>query len=239
MWGQRAGEVRRFPLGPAIGPGAAPTHEAYTHPVGPGFKLWIAHESRNFAYFDTLRYDERVPRKAGMKAGLVMIGSFVLLALVVSAAWASWDGTLLKDTPETKSAFLNNYSSQHLIERFRWTSPLAQAGPSMSYEPGKDFVSHRSETTWYLAMRSDKRLVLMTALADDVSAQLTLNGAQIISHSGDPQTGFHFDYKLGKTIGSVTISPVEMTSSIHRVTPLPPGIADVKATVAVMEKWFP
>jgi hypothetical protein len=81
----------------------------------------------------------------------------------------------------------------------------------------------------------------MTALSDDVSAQLLLNGAQILNRSGDPQSGFHFDYKLGKSIGSLTISPLAITSPslIHRGIPLPEGTVDVTARIQLQEMWFP
>ena len=62
----------------------------------------------------------------------------------------------------------------------------------------------------------------MGALGDDVSAQLLSNGAQILSRSGDPRSGFYFDYRLGKSVGSVTIFPFATTpaDSVHRGRPL-------------------
>jgi hypothetical protein len=167
---------------------------------------------------------------------------FIALSVLVLSAGALWtlDGShLLPITPETESAFLKHYSSQHVIERFKCNWPSAGEGPSLVGEAGSDSVIHRSETIWYFAMRSDSQLLLMTALNDDVSVQLTQNGAQILRRSGDPHTGFHFDYKLAKTIGTVTISPVELSSNMHRAMRLPPGIVDVRAKVELSEKWFP
>jgi len=88
-------------------------------------------------------------------------------------------------------------------------------------------------------MRFDKLLPLITALNDDLSAQLSLNGAQILSRSGDARTGFHYDYRLGKSLGSVTISPVSLDSGMHRAMPLPKCMADVATKVELTEKWYP
>jgi hypothetical protein len=173
-----------------------------------------------------------------MKACRILIALSVLV-LSAGALWTSDGSRLLLITPQTESAFFKNYSSQHVIERFQYISPLAQVGPSRSAEAGKDFVTHRFEANWYFAMRSGSQLLLMTSLNDDLYAQLIQNGAQILSRSGDPQTGFHFDYRLANTIGNLTISPLEMNSTIHRTLQLPPGIVDVKARVEFTEKWFP
>ena len=62
---------------------------------------------------------------------------------------------------------------------------------------------------------------LMDALRDDVAAQLVGNGARILSQIGVAQAGFHFDYKLGKTVGSVTISPLELTPLLTQTMPRP------------------
>jgi len=72
---------------------------------------------------------------------------------------------------------------------------------------------------------------LMNDLRDDASAQLVVNGAQILIQTGDANTGFHFEYKLGKSIGTLTISPLAQTSVIHRVTPLCKGLVDVTARI--------
>ena len=55
----------------------------------------------------------------------------------------------------------------------------------------------------------------------------------------EARTGFHFDYKLGKTVGSVTIRPLELTPLLSRIETLPNGVVDVHARIDVAEKWFP
>ena len=79
----------------------------------------------------------------------------------------------------------------------------------------------------------------MNALRDDVSTQLVNNGAQILSQSGDARDGFHFEYKLGKSIGGLTISPLSTNSIVHRATPLGRGLLDVTVHIEQTEKWFP
>jgi hypothetical protein len=81
----------------------------------------------------------------------------------------------------------------------------------------------------------------MTALNNDVYQQLLLNGAQILSRSGDPRHGFHYDYKLGKSIGSLMISPLTTPSPspLHRKYSLPNGTVDVRGHIEKREMWFP
>ena len=48
----------------------------------------------------------------------------------------------------------------------------------------------------------------MNALRNDVTAQLQANGAEVLQQSGGPHEGFHFDYKVGKSMGTLTILPL-------------------------------
>jgi hypothetical protein len=63
--------------------------------------------------------------------------------------------------------------------------------------------------------------------------------AQALSRTGDARTGFHYDYRLGKSIGSVTISPISLESGIHRAMSLPKCMVDVAAQIELAEKWYP
>ena len=165
--------------------------------------------------------------------------SVLLLMVSAGAFWIMWDRShLLYATPETESAFLKNYTPQHVIERFQCNESSSHAAGTGS-GAGKDFVTHQASFSWFFAMRSDKLLPLITALNDDLAAQLSLNGAQILSRSGDARTGFHYDYSLGKSLGSVTISPVSLDSGIQRAMPLPKRMVDVATKVELAEKWYP
>jgi hypothetical protein len=114
-----------------------------------------------------------------------------------------------------------------------WVPQFRRSGPRVRHAQGG--------FEWFFEMRSEKWTPLTQALNDNVSAQLTENGAQILSQSGDPRNGFHFEYKLGKSIGTLTISPLAITppSSIHRGVQLPSGTVEVTAEIQAAEKWFP
>jgi hypothetical protein len=177
-----------------------------------------------------------------MKSHPILIGlSVLLLAICVAVAPRIWEQLhTLYPTPETESAFLKDYTPKSVIERFQ-----ADEGRGTSYGhhsgggAGRKFVTHTAGFIWDFAMRSEKWISLMNALRDDVSAQLVDNGAQILSQSGDARDGFHFEYKLGNSIGTLTISPLSINSLIHRATPLGQGLVDVTARIEQMETWFP
>jgi hypothetical protein len=150
-----------------------------------------------------------------------------------------WERThTIYATAETESAFLKNYTPKKVIETFE-----DEAGLSFSHHHGAaaggDFVTHTAGFEVYFALRSEKWMPVMNSLRDDVATQLTRDGAQILSQSGDARAGFQFDYKIGKSMGSLTISPLATTNLIHRVTPLPEGTADVIARIEFSEKWLP
>jgi Protein kinase domain len=60
----------------------------------------------------------------------------------------------------------------------------------------------------------------------------------ILSETGNPRDGFRLEYKLGKSIGSLTIAPLTTTSLIQRQMPLPEGTFDMTARIEQTEKWF-
>lgn len=163
----------------------------------------------------------------------------MLLVLCVAAALGIWEQRhTLYPTPETKSAFLKNYTPKSVIERF-------QAGEGSSHghhsggTAGHKFVTHTAEFESHFAMSSENWMPLMNALRDDVSAQLAHNGAQILSQRGDARAGFHFEYRLGKSFGTVTISPLSIHSRNNRATLLSQSLVDVTARIDQTETWFP
>jgi len=178
-----------------------------------------------------------------MKSNRVFVGTCVLSLTICGVVVVPliWDRLhTLYPTPETKSAILKNYTPKVVIESFKERLPSSY-GQHLGSAAGREFVTHTSEFDCHFAMQSEKWMPLANALRDDASAQLVGNGAQILSQSGDANHGFHFDYKLGKSVGSLTISPLAITSAslIHRGTPLPEGTVDVTARIEISEKWFP
>lgn len=165
----------------------------------------------------------------------------LLLAICVFAGLRAWDGLhTLYPTPETESAFLKNYTPKSVIEHFQSNESSSNTHHSGG-EAGRKFVSHEAGFEWFFAVRSEKWMPLMNALRDNVAAQLVGNGAQILSQSGDSRAGFHFDYKLGKSVGSLTILPLAIISPrlIHRAAALPEGTVDATARIELTERWFP
>jgi hypothetical protein len=176
------------------------------------------------------------------KAWLILTGLLfgIAVPLFVGAnavLWAWQNSRRLKDTPETKSAFLTNYNPEHVIQPFLCTHSFGQ-GSRNGGGADNNSVSHDVGFFWSFAMRSDKESDLMSELNDDVYDQLILNGARVLNRSGNLSTGFRYDYALGNTTGTVTIPPIQ-SAPAHRATPLPSGVVDVLAKVDLKEQWFP
>jgi hypothetical protein len=178
-----------------------------------------------------------------MKSHLPLVAvAFVLVLLLtmgIGAALVTWERSQqLPDTPETKSAFLKNYTPESVIRPYL-------CNQSYSYNSGgggggvdNKSVSHTADFEWHFSMRSDKQPVLMEALNHDLSAQLMKNGAEILSRGGDAVGGFHYRYKLHNNLGTATISPITL-GHVQRNLPLPAGVVDVNAQVVLTEEWFP
>jgi hypothetical protein len=162
------------------------------------------------------------------------------LLTCASIAFADiWERShIIYATPETESAFLKNYTPKRVIEQFEDEAGISLLNHNRG-GAGSKFATHTAGFEVYFALRSQKWTPVMNALRDDVATQLVADGAQILSQSGDAHTGFHFDYKIAKNVGSLTILPSATTNLIHRVTPLPEGMADITARIEFTEKWFP
>jgi hypothetical protein len=177
---------------------------------------------------------------------LRMLGLVVLLLLLLTvgvfATLQAWDEAhTLYPTPQTESSFLKTYTPVHVIEQFLSDQSWARLGPSWSGEAGKKFVVHDGGFDGFFIMRPEKRTLLMAALDDDMHQQLVLNGAQILSRSGDFRSGFHYDYKLGTSIGTLTIAPIAIPShpNVHRQQALPQGTVEMTVHIEEREMWFP
>jgi len=144
----------------------------------------------------------------------------------------------LYPTPETESAFFKRYTPKPVIEQFREPKEPFGWGDNRGGEPGRKFVTHTAGFDFHFAMCSNKWTPLMNALRDNVRAQIQAIGAEVLHESGDPHDGFHFDYQIGKSMGTLTILPLTIEHP-QRVTPLCPGIVDVNASTEQTETWFP
>ena len=178
-----------------------------------------------------------------MKSPRVLVALSVLLLAVGWFIWAeTWDRVHTFSPLETGSAFLKNYTPTNVLNRFNEGKASYSNGRGAAF--GTDSVKHTANFEGSFGLCSEKFVPLMDALSDDVAAQLVGNGASILSQIGEARAGFHFDYKLGKTVGSVTITPLELTpveptSFLGHSTPVPNCMVGVHIQINVAEDWFP
>ena len=174
--------------------------------------------------------------------GFLMTGAillFVMLFVVgVGLGLRAWEQShRVKDTPETKSAFLKNYNPKNAVEPFLCGQYLSLGGGGGVGADTKS-IQHTADFMVAFSMVPDKKLALMTALNEDVNNQLIHNGAQILSRTGDLASGFHYAYRLGKATRTVMIPPVRLmgpTGLLDRQA----GRVGIDARVELNETWFP
>lgn len=165
------------------------------------------------------------------------ISVFGMCILVAPAVWNHFHTWY--PTPETESAFLKSYTPKSVIERFGEPGENSAHNDHKGGMAGSESVTHSAGFEWQFAMRPEKWTLLMHALQDDVHSQLVGSGAQILKQSGDDRDGFHFEYKLGNSVGTLTIFPLRIDSAIHRAMPIRPGLVDTDARIEQSETWFP
>lgn len=171
----------------------------------------------------------------------IALSALLLFGCVVAALWVIPGRPRIPQIPaDTESSFLKSYAPQRVIERFDGNWGQSSTGPAYS-SADSQAGSHNFNFEWNFALRSASWMPLMDALRDDVAGMLHVNHAQILSQGGDERRGFQFEYKLGKNMGTVTISPLEITPSsrVRRATPLPEGFIEATVKVDVAEQWFP
>jgi hypothetical protein len=163
-----------------------------------------------------------------------------LLCLACCIAVSAVCGMRYRYAPgvEHESAFLRNYSPKPVIESFASNEVPLGMGDGIGSGAGWKSVTNKRTIDPMFAIRADRRTPLMTALGEDVAAQLIGNGSTIISRNGDPARGFQFSYKDGTSVGSVTLLPLtdRAGSSLH--IPSEDGVKEVRASIAITEKWF-
>jgi|tagenome__1003787_1003787.scaffolds.fasta_scaffold20824865_3 hypothetical protein len=175
-----------------------------------------------------------------MKSYRLAIAIFVpfLLACIVGAVALRRHSRLYYATPETESAFLKNYTPEHVIDCFRENWGVSH-GRGFGSSAGRDFVPHEAGFQFDVVLRRENWMSLMNALRDDVLQQLARNGAEVLGQSGDPRDGFRFDYKIKQSMGSMRISPLAINSHTQRNMRLPEGMVDVTVKIDQTEQWFP
>jgi hypothetical protein len=161
----------------------------------------------------------------------VLLNCIFLVPLVV--AFLSQHQTRYPPADLT-SAFLRNYTPKPVIDSFASSEYSSEWGESKGWSAGSNL--NEREIRPGFTIQSEDQFLLMTAVKDDINDELAKYGATVLSQSGDLQSGFLFKYKLGANRGSIDLSPLTTNSGIHRNTPLPDGIADVRFSVKIAEK---
>ena len=158
-----------------------------------------------------------------------------LLAVIAVGLVASATIRAIYQPRGEKSGFLENYNPESVIDRYR------VVGEPANYSRGAG-DSHQKFTgsfEGHFIIESRDRSALIAALRDDVFAKLGHYGAQSLSQTGDAQEGFRIEYKLGKSVGTVTISPIEIRDTLHREQFLAKGNVEVVTQIDQAEKWNP
>ena len=174
-----------------------------------------------------------------MKSPRVLIAIFLLL---LALGWTIRNQvSVVSPTPETESAFLKNYDPTDVMKRFNGGRGVSDRDRTAA--AGRDSVTHTAGFRGNFGLCSENFVPLMNALRDDVAAQLAGSGARILNQIGEARAGFHFDYKLGKAVGSVSIPPLELIPGFEdtrgRNVAQPNCTVDVHTSIDISEKWFP
>jgi hypothetical protein len=170
---------------------------------------------------------------------LVPISLLLLVGVIVAVAAIGHLRYRYSPSVEHESAFLRNYSPRPVIELFAFKQVPLSIGDGTGSVAGWKFVTNERKIDPTFAIPTDMRIPLMTALSEDMAAQLTRDGSTIISRSGDPTSGFHFSYKDATSVGSVTLSPLSDQARSSFNPPLAEGVKEVRANIGISEKWFP
>lgn len=179
-----------------------------------------------------------------MRAARALVRFFAILLPVCAAAAIGihyWEQAgLFYPASETASAFPKTYTPARVVRRFVEEQGYSYADHT-SAAAGHKSVSNQRGFEFYVVMRREKWLPLMDALTKDALRQLADTRADILSNSGDPRSGFHFAYRINQSIGSLSISPIVVTSPVvtHRNMALPADMQDVTVRVEEEEQWYP
>lgn len=163
---------------------------------------------------------------------------FLGVCATVVAIWANRSLNCFP-SPDKESTFLRSYAPKQVIDGFASKEFGGQREEGMSSAAGRNFVTNDRTIVPMFAIESDQTVAMMLALKDDMSKQLRVSKAEILSESGDPQSGFRFSYRLGRNVGTATIPPVVTRNSANRGASLPDGMQDVAINIKISEKWFP
>jgi hypothetical protein len=163
-----------------------------------------------------------------------------LLLLVVAVVASDWIARrfVYRYTPglEHESLFLRNYSPRPVIESFNVQRSI-EIADGIGSSAGRKIVTNVRTISPAFAIQADCRPSLMTALSENLAAQLVRNGGNIVASGGDPQGEFRLSYRDGTSAGSVMVYP--FTDWLSQSGPMTAGTQEIRAHIVISEKWFP
>jgi hypothetical protein len=174
---------------------------------------------------------------SGKKLAFVILAGAGLLFLVALVDHFSY----FYPTPETESAFMKNYSPKTVIEPFQCKDEGANQTNSVTAGAVRKFVSHESVFESNFVIKSRNWMPLMLALDDDLSSRLSRQGAEIVTHTGEPRDGYHTQYRTDKSVGEVALESLRLISVTSVSGPraiLRDDEQAVDLRIAIREKWF-
>lgn len=167
----------------------------------------------------------------------LFLGLIALLAVGAIALIFRRDH-LVYPTPETESAFYQNYSPESVLKSFFAKGENFAHLEGDGGEPGKESAAHWREREDHFFIEPQNWMPLMTSVADDLTAQLAARGAQIQDISGDAREGFRFQYTVGNTFGSAVIDPLVIPDTTIHGRPLYPQDTPARLRIRINEEWF-
>lgn len=163
------------------------------------------------------------------------IAGALLLAAVVACTYIG-EALSVYPTPETESAFLKTYSPNSTIEQFKdaWVASMSSGHGAGA---GFGYATHEENFEPIIVIRNEERIALIQNLRSDVASRLAMQNAEILEESGALDTGFKIRYALGKSLGTVTLSPLQSLQGSQLGTGRIPHEMAVRVRICIQEKW--
>jgi len=161
--------------------------------------------------------------------------------IVVGLIWSVVESSLtVYPTTEMQTRFLQSYTPDQTIDRFRNSMYSSGEIGSTGAAAGRGFATHERNFDYSIVVQYADCTNLMAALDKEMAFQLTSRGAQVMSHARNDVEGIHLRYVAGKVAGAVIIKPPELISNPERFfrRPLGPGEIAVRMQIRIEETWF-
>jgi hypothetical protein len=173
-----------------------------------------------------------------LKAKLVAAATTIALVAAVTVAVQNSSRVVLS-TAETESAFFRNFTPADVVKRLSCQSGNSLSGSSAGAAIGH--ATHEKDFDQYFAIETSDWVLVMTSLQDDISSRLLLSHAQILDETGEPVEGFRVHYKSGKSLGVISVEPLQTVDAGTHVLAaggVCKGGVAVRLRLSVKENWY-